>query len=234
MQEVARYAEATSQGIPLAQGFSDEVRLADGSTRSISDEDRIMAFEQYADMQGLGMEERVEQFYRPLGIVPTTISNKIVSGKSVLLDGDINPANINLALEAYEGYKFIQGYKIQPTSALMSADDKKLFHALDYLIEKAGVGGVDATPEQRMAEALRMVQSIDLDIPRKSVTIDETIAALDPSIFKGTDLEEVSNIQALAQYLNEGMNVYMQISGTTKKAALARAVKDADMDFFVS
>lgn len=233
LNEVSSYAEATAQGIPVAQTFNDSVTFADGSSRSVSDEDRIVAFEMYANQQGLNMEQRVEQFYRPLGIVPTEISNYIVSGKFMLTSGDINDAGVNLALKAYEGYKFIQGYGIQPTEALMGTEDKRLFHALDYLIEKAGVGGVDATPAQRMSEALRMVQDIDLDAPRKRVSIEETIDALDPSIFVGTDLEEVTNINDIAQYLNEGMNVYMQISGTTKQAALQRAVKDARMDFFV-
>lgn len=214
------------------QGWASEVTFQDGSTRSVKDEDRISAYEMYANQNQIGMEEQVAEFWKPMDILPTAASNAIASGKFVFKQGtELTDDNIQKAMNAYESYKFATANQLPLKSNLMDDDTKRLFHVVDYLIEKKGIGGVGAKPEAIMSEALRMVHGINPKASTKKATIKDIEAGLDTGVFDVTDLDEVTNKGLIASYVQDGVNIYMQLDGVGLEEALGAALEDAKKDF---
>ena len=214
------------------QGWASEVTFQDGSTRSVTDEDRITAYEMYANQNKIPVEEQVAEFWKPMDILPTQASNAIASGKFVFKQGsEITEDNVQKAMNAYEAYKFATENQLPLKSNLMDDDTKRLFHVVDYLIEKKGIGGAGATPQERMDEALRMVHGINPKASTKKATLKDIEAGLDTGIFDVTDLDEVTNKGLIATYVQDGVNVYMQLDGVGLEEALGAALADAKKDF---
>lgn len=213
------------------QGWASEVTFQDGTTRSVTDEDRISAYEMYAIQNQIPMEQQLDEFWKPMDILPTPASNAIASGKFVFKGGDLTDDNIQKAMNAYQAYKFATENQLPLKSNLMDDDTKRLFHVVDYLIEKKGIGGEGAKPEEVMAEALRMVHGINPQASTKKATLKDIEAGLDTGIFDLTDLEEVTNLGLIASYVQDGVNIYMQLDGIGLEEALAAALQDARKDF---
>jgi len=214
------------------QGWASEVTFQDGSTRSVTDEDRISAYEMYANQNQIGMEEQVAEFWKPMDILPTVASNAIASGKFVFKQGtELTDDNIQKAMNAYQSYKFATANQLPLKSNLMDDDTKRLFHVVDYLIEKKGIGGKGAKPEAVMGEALRMVHGINPKASTKKATIKDIEAGLDTGVFDVTDLDEVTNKGLIASYVQDGVNIYMQLDGVGLEEALGAALEDAKKDF---
>lgn len=214
------------------QGWASEVTFQDGSTRSVTDEDRITAYEMYASQNKIPVEEQVAEFWKPMDILPTQASNAIASGKFVFKQGtEITEDNVQKAMNAYQAYKFATENQLPLKSNLMDDDTKRLFHVVDYLIEKKGIGGAEATPQEVMGEALRMVHGINPKASTKKATLKDIEAGLDTGIFDVTDLDEVTNKGLIATYVQDGVNVYMQLDGVGLEEALGAALADAKKDF---
>jgi len=134
-------------------------------------------------------------------------------------------------MNAYQAYKFATENQLPLKSNLIDDDTKRLFHVVDYLIEKKGIGAVGAKPEEVMAEALRMVHGINPQASTKKATLKDIEAGLDTGVFDLTDLEEVTNLGLIASYVQDGVNIYMQLDGIGLEEALAAALQDARKDF---
>lgn len=214
------------------QGWASEVTFQDGSTRSVTDEDRITAYEMYASQNNIPVEEQVAEFWKPMDILPTQASNAIASGKFVFKQGsEITEDNVQKAMNAYDAYKFATENQLPLKSNLMDDDTKRLFHVVDYLIEKKGIGGAEATPQEVMGEALRMVHGINPKASTKKATLKDIEAGLDTGVFDVTDLDKVTNKGLIATYVQDGVNVYMQLDGVGLEEALGAALADAKKDF---
>ena len=228
-EDIMSFLRGTKEGVPSEMVFRQEVTLPNGTTRKVSEEDQIAAFQGLAQRLELTPEDQMRLFYIPRQIVPTQYANAIVSGKSVFRGGEINDSTVSLALGSFNAWKFITDNNISPNSKLVNDEDKRYYNALNYLINKAGIGGKDATPEQRMEEALRRVQTIDLKRP-SSVTEAKITERLDTGIFDFTDLDEVRNIGVVTGYIREGVAMYMQMDGVTLDDAIESALEDAKKD----
>lgn len=214
------------------QGWASEVTFQDGSTRSVTDEDRITAYEMYASQNNIPVEEQVAEFWKPMDILPTQASNAIASGKFVFKQGsEITEDNVQKAMNAYQAYKFATENQLPLKSNLMDDDTKRLFHVVDYLIEKKGIGGAEATPQEVMGEALRMVHGINPKASTKKATLKDIEAGLDTGVFDVTNLDEVTNKGLIATYVQDGVNIYMQLDGVGLEEALGAALADAKKDF---
>lgn len=228
-EDIMSFLRGTKEGVPSEMVFRQEIKLPNGTTRKVSEEDQIAAFQALANKLELTPEDQMNLFYIPRQIVPTQYANAIVSGKSVFRGGELTDANVNLALASFNAWKFVTDNNISPNSTLVNDEDKKYLNALNYLINKAGIGGVDATPAERMAEALRRVQTIDLKRP-SSVTESKITERLDTGMFDFTDLDEVKNVGVVTGYIREGVSMYMQMDGVTLDDAIAFALEDAKRD----
>ena len=208
-----------------------EVTFRDGTSRSITDEDIIMGIQNTAASLGLTQEEAIKQLYRPFNIVPTEDANAIMSGKSMLSFGDLTEDNLVRMANAYTAYKKIDGYQFTIKDALMSADEKKLMRAMDYLIEKRGVGP-EGPSIGVVKEALEMVRTIDVDAQTRKASVTEIQESLDKGLLDLSDFDEVVNGNVMMPYIQEGVDVYMQM-GFGVDEATKQAVVDARKDFIV-
>jgi hypothetical protein len=166
-----------------------EVTFRDGTSRSITDEDIIMGIQNTAARLGLTQDEAIKQLYRPFNIVPTEDANAIMSGKSMLSFGDLTEDNLVRMANAYTAYKKIDGYQFTIKDALMSADEKKLMRAMDYLIEKRGVGP-EGPSIGVVKEALEMVRTIDVDAQTRKASVTEIQESLDKGLLDLSDFDE--------------------------------------------
>lgn len=208
-----------------------EVTFRDGTSRSITDEDIIMGIQNTAARLGLTQDEAIKQLYRPFNIVPTEDANAIMSGKSMLSFGDLTEDNLVRMANAYTAYKKIDGYQFTIKDALMSADEKKLMRAMDYLIEKRGVGP-EGPSIGVVKEALEMVRTIDVDAQTRKASVTEIQESLDKGLLDLSDFDEVVNGNVMMPYIQEGVDVYMQM-GFGVDEATKQAVVDARKDFIV-
>jgi GH24 family phage-related lysozyme (muramidase) len=207
------------------------VTFKDGTSRAIKDEDLIAGIQAVASQLGMKEKEAIEQLYRPLNIVPTEEANAIMSGKSLLSFGDTTDENVMLMSKAYIAFKKLDGYKFTIKDALMSSDEKKLMRAMDYLLEKKGVGP-DGPAIGAVREALEMVRTIDLSTPVRKASTTEIQNALDQGITDISDFDEVKNTNVMLPYIQDGVDLYMQM-GIPLIEATKQAVKDARKDFIV-
>ena len=208
-----------------------EVQFKDGTTQSVSDEDIIMGMQSIATQLGLKEDEALKQLYRPFNIVPTEDANAIMSGKSLLSFGDLTEDNLLLMANAYTAYKKVDGYEFTIKDNLMNGDEKKLMKAMDYLIEKKGVGP-EGPAIGVVREALEMVRTIDLKSPVRKASSADITALLDTGMLDLSDFDEVKNGNDMIPYIQEGVDLYMQM-GASLEAATEQAVKDARNDFLV-
>ena len=208
-----------------------EVTFRDGTSRSITDEDIIMGIQNTAARLGLTQDEAIKQLYRPFNIVPTEDANAIMSGKSLLSFGDITEDSLVLMANAYTAYKKIEGYQFTIKNDLMSTDEKKLMRAMDYLIEKRGVGP-EGSSIGVVKEALEMVRTIRVDAETRKASVTEIQKSLDKGLLDLSDFDEVKNGNDMMPYIQEGVDLYMRM-GASLEAATEQAVKDARNDFIV-
>ena len=208
-----------------------EVVFGDNTTRAVSDEDIIQGIEAAATSLGFSEQEAIKQFYRPFNIVPTKDANAIMSGKSYLSTGDLTDDNLMLVANAYTAYKKVDGYNFTIKDALLDANEKKLMKAMDYLIEKRGVGP-EGPAINVVREAVEMVRTVDLDSPIRKASTADIVALLDTGTLDLSDFDEVKNGNDMVPYIQEGVDLYMQM-GASLESATAQAVKDARKDFII-
>ena len=208
-----------------------EVTFKDGTTRTITDEDIITALTAKAVELQLTKDEAIKQLFRPFNIVPTEDANAIMSGKYLLTSGDITDENVQLVASAYMAYKTVDGYGFTIKDTLMSSSEKKLMRAMDYLIEKRGVGP-EGPSIGVVREALTMVRGIDPDAPTRKASQKEIQDALDRGITDISDFDEAVNRTTMLPYIQEGVDVYMQLGASLEEATKA-AVADARKDFII-
>jgi len=214
-----------------AMSLGGSVTFKDGTSRAVKDEDLIAGIQAVASQLGMTESEAINQLYRPLNIVPTEDANAIMSGKSLLSFGDTTDENVMLMSKAYIAFKKLDGYKFTIKDALMSSDEKKLMRAMDYLLEKKGVGP-DGPAIGAVREALEMVRTIDLSTPVRKASTTEIQNALDQGITDISDFDEVKNTNVMLPYIQDGVDLYMQM-GIPLIEATQQAVKDARKDFIV-
>tara|TARA_B100001094_G_scaffold321543_1_gene369444 strand:+ start:2468 stop:5587 length:3120 start_codon:yes stop_codon:yes gene_type:complete len=207
------------------------VSFNDGTSKSIKDEDIIVGIQAVASNLGLSEEQSIKQLYRPLNIIPTADANAIMSGKALLSTGDLTNENLTRLANAYVAYKKVDGYNFTIKDALMSSSEKKLMRAMDYLIEKRGVGPEGASISV-IQEAVEMVRTIDPDIAVRKASTTEIQNSLDKGITDISDFDEIKNTNSMLPYIQEGVDIYMQM-GISLDEATIQAVKDARKDFII-
>ena len=231
VQQISNFAKPYKDGGKDVQSIGGTITFKDGTTRAVKDEDIIIGIENYVAKSGLSYDEAVKQFYGPLGLVPTEDSNAIMSGKYLLSAGDITEETLGLMANAYMAYKKVDGYKLTIKDALLNTTEKKLMRAMDYLIEKRGVGP-EGPSIGVVKEALQMVRTLDTESPTRKATTKEIEAQLDTGIFDISDFDEAVNRNTMLPYIQEGVDIYMQM-GATLELATKEAIKDARKDFII-
>lgn len=208
-----------------------KVTFKDNTTRDVSDEAIIQGMQALSSKLGFTKEEAIKQLYRPFNIVPTEDANAIMSGKSYLSTGDLTDDNLKLIANAYSSYKTVDGYEFTIKDALLDTNEKKLMKALDYFIEKRGVGP-EGPAIGVVREAVEMVRTIDLKSPIRKASSAEIQASLDKGLADLSDFDEVRNGNDMIPYIQEGVDLYMQM-GANLDDATKEAVADARKDFIV-
>jgi len=125
----------------------------------------------------------------------------------------------------------MDGFDIDMSKDILTEDQRKLMRALDYHIEKAGVGP-EGPAMGTVKEALELVRTIDLSLPTRKASTTEIQDALDRGITDISDFDELKNTRSMLPYIQEGVDVYMQM-GVDLDQATIQAVKDARKDFVI-
>ena len=226
--QVAQFLE-TKQ----VNSIGGDIVFADGTSKSVSEKDIVAAIEAEAVRQNLSEGDALRMLYVPLQRVPAKDSNAILSGLGAFSAGvGLTDENVALTAAAYTSYKKMDGFGIDMNNDILSEDQRKLMRAMDYHIEKAGVGGPEGPSMGVVREALEMVRTIDLSLPTRKASTTEIQDALDRGITDISDFDELTNTRSMLPYIQEGVDVYMQMGVDLDKATIL-AVKDARKDFAI-
>ena len=225
--QVAQFLE-TKQ----VNSIGGDIVFADGTSKSVSEKDIVAAIEAEAVRQNLSEGDALRMLYVPLQRVPAQDSNAILSGMAAFSAGvGLTDENVALSAAAYTSYKKMDGFGIDMNNDILSEDQRKLMRAMDYHIEKAGVGP-EGPSMGVVREALEMVRTIDLSLPTRKASTTEIQDALDRGITDISDFDELTNTRNMLPYIQEGVDVYMQMGVDLDKATI-QAVKDARKDFAI-
>ena len=225
--QVAQFLE-TKQ----VNSIGGDIVFADGTSKSVSEKDIVAAIEAEAVRQNLSEGDALRMLYIPLQRVPAKDSNAILSGLAAFSAGvGLTDENVSLTAAAYTSYKKMDGFGIDMNNDILSEDQRKLMRALDYHIEKAGVGPAGLAMGT-VKEALELVRTIDLSLPTRKASTTEIQDALDRGITDISDFDELTNTRSMLPYIQEGVDVYMQMGVDLDKATI-QAVKDARKDFAI-
>ena len=226
--QVAQFLE-TKQ----VNSIGGDIVFADGTSKSVSEKDIVAAIEAEAVRQNLSEGDALRMLYVPLQRVPAKDKNAILSGLAAFSAGiGLTDENVALSAAAYTSYKKMDGFGIDMNNDILSEDQRKLMRAMDYHIEKAGVGGPEGPSMGVVREALEMVRTIDLSLPTRKASTTEIQDALDRGITDISDFDELTNTRSMLPYIQEGVDVYMQMGVDLDKATIL-AVKDARKDFAI-
>ena len=226
--QVAQFLE-TKQ----VNSIGGDIVFADGTSKSVSEKDIVAAIEAEAVRQNLSEGDALRMLYVPLQRVPAKDSNAILSGLAAFSAGvGLTDENVALTAAAYTSYKKMDGFGIDMNKDILSEDQRKLMRALDYHIEKAGVGRPEGPAMGTVKEALELVRTIDLSLPTRKASTTEIQDALDRGIADISDFDELKNTRSMLPYIQEGVDVYMQMGVDLDKATI-QAVKDARKDFVI-
>jgi len=209
-----------------------DVVFEDGTSQSVTEKDIVAAIEAEAVRQNLSEGDALRMLYVPLQRVPAEDKNAILSGLGAFSAGvGLTDENVALTAAAYTSYKKMDGFGIDMNKDILSEDQRKLMRALDYHIEKAGVGS-EGLAMGTVKEALELVRTIDLSLPTRKASTTEIQDALDRGITDISDFDELKNTRSMLPYIQEGVDVYMQM-GVDLDQATIQAVKDARKDFVI-
>lgn len=209
-----------------------DVVFEDGTSQSVTEKDIVAAIEAEAVRQNLSEGDALRMLYVPLQRVPAKDKNAILSGLAAFSAGiGLTDENVALSAAAYTSYKKMDGFDIDMSKDILTEDQRKLMRALDYHIEKAGVGP-EGPAMGTVKEALELVRTIDLSLPTRKASTTEIQDALDRGITDISDFDELKNTRSMLPYIQEGVDVYMQMGVDLDKATI-QAVKDARKDFVI-
>lgn len=203
--------------------IGQEITLPSGAKKTVSEDDVVSAFESYAQSENLSGAAIVD-FYKRNGLVPRAAKDSINSGKFMLVNGEINEANLAQAERTMQAIMQMEASGLDIPSSLMSEEEMKRFRIAEVWSRDKGVD---------LGTALLKAQNIDTTIvPENKNKFRAKVINEVGTVFitdHGDTKNKTKNINAIV----EDAMLFMQSGVESEEEAIKLAVEVFNQDHIV-